>query len=291
LTGRILDETGYVRKLKESDTIEAEGRLENIEELLGAISNFDEAYPTEGLPVFLEQVALIQATDELDPGADSVKCLTAHSAKGLEFAIVFIAGLEDGLFPHSRSYHEPDGLEEERRLCYVGITRAKDRLFLSAAYRRSSAFWRRGSSLGGALPSRFLAEIPESLIEPADKESAKALRGEVEVKATVRPSTRETVDRDYEEMGEDWTVLPRAYEWAEEQEIQPPKPSGKAGRERAPSAYKVGEMVKHPSFGVGKIVKIQPAGGGDYFLQIKFEEEGQKLLSEEKAPLERAEGE
>jgi DNA helicase-2/ATP-dependent DNA helicase PcrA len=294
LTGRIMDETGYIKRLEESDTIEAESRLENIEELMGAITRFDEAYPTEGLPVFLEQVALIQSADELDPEADSVKCLTTHSAKGLEFPMVFIAGLEDGLFPHSRSYHDPGGLEEERRLCYVGITRAMDRLFLSAAYHRSSAMWRSRNALGGSLPSRFLSEIPEELIDPVDEESRKALRGDAYPLGPVPEAIREMVDGEYAAMGDDWTVLPGAYKYAETQRSF--AASGAAGKRREreeeprePSGYAVGQKVRHPVFGVGRIKKIQPAGGGDYFLQVNFEVEGPKLLSEKKAPLERME--
>lgn len=299
LTGRILDETGYAKKLEDSDTIEAESRLENIEELMGAISRFDEAYPTEGLPVFLEQVALIQATDDLDPDAESVKCLTAHSAKGLEFPVVFIAGLEDGLFPHSRSQSAFE-IEEERRLYYVGITRAMDRLFMTAAFYRSSAIWRRTPGIGGSLPSRFLAEIPRELIEPADPESERAMVGEVERGVRASSEMKEVVDKEYAEMGDDWNVLPRAYEWAQEsgmissgsEYVKESRVRSSAERsvvKEEPSAYKVGQMVKHPTFGVGKVVKIQSAGGGDHFLQINFESEGQKLLSELKAPLERVE--
>jgi DNA helicase-2/ATP-dependent DNA helicase PcrA len=294
LTGMILDQSGYSRKLEQSDTIEAEGRLENIEELMGAITRFDEAYPTEGLPVFLEQVALIQATDEIDRDAESVKCLTSHSAKGLEFPVVFVAGMEDGLFPHSRSFHDPSGLEEERRLCYVSITRAMDRLFLTAAYTRSSAFWRSRNSLGGSIPSRFLAEIPENLIEPIDPESERALRGDETPPGRMPDAVREIVDREYSEMGSEWKILPSAYKFAEKQgglvSARLKNRRAKIDDEpREPSGYAVGQMVRHPKFGVGKITKIQPAGGGDYFLQINFESEGAKLLSESKAPLEKVE--
>jgi DNA helicase-2/ATP-dependent DNA helicase PcrA len=252
------------------------------------------AYPTEGLPVFLEHVALIQSADDLDRDAVSVKCLTSHSAKGLEFPIVFVAGLEDGLFPHSRSYNDPAGLEEERRLVYVSITRAMDRLFLSAAYNRSSTFWRSRNSLaGGAMPSRFLAEIPDNLIETNDPESERALKGDILPSTEVPDHYREKVDREYSEKGKDWVVLPGAYKYAEAQGgLAKARVDRRRGHleddmPREPSKYAVGQYVKHVKFGEGKIVKIQPAGGGDYFLQINFEEEGAKLLSEQKAPLER----
>ncbi|HEX9743939.1 MAG TPA: UvrD-helicase domain-containing protein [bacterium] len=298
LTGRILDESGYERRLKDSDTIEAESRLENIEELKGAITRFDEAYPTEGLPVFLEHVALIQDTDSMRNTDDCVKCLTAHSAKGLEFPVVFLAGMEEGLFPHARSMHDDRELEEERRLAYVGITRAMDRLFMSAVYKRSSMFWRNRNPVGGAIPSRFFSEIPGELIMPTDKISRRALEGEVEQEMRVPSKMRNLVDEQYSGMGEGWNVLPRAYEWAEEKRRDSMVNSGTRdkllGRLREakdtpkiPSTYTVGERVKHPTFGEGKVVKIQQAGGGDHFLQINFEETGQKLLSELKAPLER----
>ena len=298
LTGMILDESGYQKRLEESDTIEAESRLENIAELLGAIDHFDEAYPTEGLPVFLEQVALIQSADDLDRDADSVKCLTAHSAKGLEFGIVFVAGMEDGLFPHSRSYDDPNGLEEERRLAYVSITRARDRLFLSAAYKRSSAFWReRSTTQIGSTPSRFLSEIPDNLIETNDPESERALKGYGEPTSKVPEHFQEQVKKEYSEMGDGWTVLPGAYKFAEAQGGLAKAKVGSRSRRsmsdegpREPSSYKIGDMVRHEKFGEGKVVKIQPAGGGDYFLQINFRDEGAKLLSEQKAPLERIEG-
>ena len=300
LAGMILDQSGYQRRLEESDTIEAESRLENIAELLGAIDRFDEAYPTEGLPVFLEQVALIQSADDLDRDADSVKCLTAHAAKGLEFGVVFVAGMEDGLFPHSRSYNDPAGIEEERRLAYVSITRAKDRLFLSASHKRSSTFWRNRSMTGiGAMPSRFLSEIPEHLIETNDPESERALKGYTEPTSQVPEHFKELVKKEYQEMDGDWKVLPGAYRFAEAQGGLAKARVGDRGRgrkteadaPREPSRYKVGDSVEHVKFGIGKITKIQPAGGGDYFLQINFKGEGAKLLSEQKAPLEKVENE
>lgn len=299
LAGRVLDETGYMKKLEESDTIEAESRIENIEELLGAISNFDEAYPTEGLPVFLEQVALIQSTDELDANVDSVKCLTTHSAKGLEFPVVFIVGLEDGLFPHSRSVQDLHGLEEERRLAYVGITRAMERLYLSAAYQRSSSFWRSRGMFGGSYPSRFLKEIPRNLIEPADIDSARALDGDIEVswglwrrdEPRYRGAFEEDEYEEEEEFGDGWVVLPAAGRVAPRASARPEKAPGgdrrvRQSRPAQPSRFEVGQYVKHPVFGYGRIQKIQPSGNDDYFLLVDFRTEGSKLLSEMKAPLE-----
>ena len=151
------------------------------------------------------------------------------------------------------------------------------------------------------MPSRFLKEVPGELIEPADEDSARALEGEIELKREVPGYVREKVEGEYEEYGEGWTVLPRAYKWAEMQgggspaKVAPRPEGSRVSKSREatpqePSKYAVGETVEHPTFGVGRIVKIQPAGGNDHFLQINFEKEGQKLLSEQKAPLKKVEG-
>jgi hypothetical protein len=165
-----------------------------------------------------------------------------------------------------------------------------DRLFLSAAYSRSSAFWRNRGSLGGTLPSRFLTEIPEELIEPVDVASKMALRGDASIPGQVPDSVREVVKAEYSELNGDWTVLPGAYKFAEQQgELATVRANRRQTRldeaPKEPSGYAVGQTVRHPKFGEGKITKIQPAGGGDYFLQINFTSEGAKLLSEAKAPL------
>src|SRR5581483_7305995 len=128
----VLDRTGYVAELQAEHTIEAEGRLENLAELVGMARGFDDVNE------FLEQVSLVADTDELPEGADetSVVLMTLHAAKGLEFPSVFLIGMEDGVFPHLRSLGEPDELEEERRLAYVGLTRARKRLYLTNAWCR-----------------------------------------------------------------------------------------------------------------------------------------------------------
>jgi len=155
--------SGYRETLKAERTAEAEARLENIEELVAASEEFIAARQEEGadgraaagLEAFLDSVALVADTDEIDEETGSVMLMTLHSAKGLEFPVVFLTGMEEGVFPHSRSMAEPEELEEERRLCYVGLTRAKQRLFLSYALHR------RIQGYGVAEPSRFLLEIPE----------------------------------------------------------------------------------------------------------------------------------
>jgi DNA helicase-2/ATP-dependent DNA helicase PcrA len=152
--------SGYREALKAERTAEAQARLENLEELVAASEEFIVTQQAAGLePVtleaFVDSIALVADTDEIDPEAGGVTLMTLHSAKGLEFPVVFLTGLEEGIFPHSRSMLEPEELEEERRLCYVGITRARERLLLSYALHR------RIQGYGVAEPSRFLLEIPE----------------------------------------------------------------------------------------------------------------------------------
>ncbi|HET6812223.1 MAG TPA: DNA helicase PcrA [Acidimicrobiales bacterium] len=151
----VIDATGYVAELEAERTIEAVGRIENINELVGV------AEENQDLDAFLEAVSLVADTDELSDDQTSVSLMTVHTAKGLEFPVVFIAGMEEGVFPHQRSIGEPDEMEEERRLCYVAITRARERLYLTHAFCR--VIW------GGAQynpPSRFLSELPEALVQP-----------------------------------------------------------------------------------------------------------------------------
>jgi DNA helicase-2/ATP-dependent DNA helicase PcrA len=161
----VLAETGYVEALEAERTIEAEGKVENLQELVGMAGEFDANRLVEGpsevspLDEFLEQLSLFTAQDDIDADTEQVTLMTLHNAKGLEYRAVFIIGCEDGLFPHMRSVEEGN-LEEERRLCYVGITRARERLTMTYARRRTIF----GRSDGG-VPSRFLGEIPENLVE------------------------------------------------------------------------------------------------------------------------------
>jgi len=156
---QVLDRTGYVAELEADGSIEALGRVENLKELVGVAREFHEEDASGGVREFLEQVSLVSDADELVEEGGAVTMMTLHIAKGLEFPVVFIVGLEDGVFPHMRSMTDPAELEEERRLAYVGITRAKERLYLTHAWSRS--LWG-GSNYNP--PSRFLHEIPEELV-------------------------------------------------------------------------------------------------------------------------------
>lgn len=160
LTEEMLKMSGYRAELKAEKTIEAETRLENLDEFLSVTQEFDKKYPGEGLLTFLTEVALVADVDQMQEGTDAVTLMTLHSAKGLEFPIVFLAGLEEGIFPHMRTLDDPDEMEEERRLCYVGITRAEEKLYLTTAFNRTLFGQTRSN-----MESRFLKEIPAELVE------------------------------------------------------------------------------------------------------------------------------
>jgi DNA helicase-2/ATP-dependent DNA helicase PcrA len=166
LLREVIDRTGYAAELEAERTVEAAGRLENIAELVGVASEY------EDLASFLEQVSLVSDSDEVDGDESKVVLMTLHTAKGLEFPAVFMTAMEDGVFPHLRSLGEPKELEEERRLAYVGITRAQQRLFLSHAWCRT--LW--GSTQYNP-PSRFLREIPDQLMAVAEGGRARMASG------------------------------------------------------------------------------------------------------------------
>ena len=162
-------ESGYWAELDAERTVEAETRKENLRELVGVGAEFEARFPGAGLPDFLEQVALVTEQDEYDEAASAVTLMTLHNAKGLEFDVVFIVGMEDGVFPHYRSMTDAEELEEERRLAYVGITRARRHLYLTHAWSRSLF----GASSYNP-PSRFLNEVPAELVRELEREGSEA---------------------------------------------------------------------------------------------------------------------
>ncbi len=259
LTIKVLNDSGYLERLKESDSIEAESRMENIEELLGSVKRYDEAYPTEGLPAFLEQVTLISDIDHLEAGDDSVKIMTCHSAKGLEFDFVFLTGLEEGLLPHSRAIRNPEDIEEERRLCYVGITRAKRRLYLTWALRRL-----RMGGFTDSLPSRFLREMPPELLlfESGDPE-------DIFNAGSAAPAGRSRIER----------ASRNLVKWEDADSL-----GDRKRVETEPSAFKRGDRVSHTKWGEGEVLEVRDAGG-DHFVTVRFDDVGSRLLSENKANL------
>lgn len=159
LIQRVMEDSGYIRDLKNQGTDEAENRLENIQELYNAVLQFEEENEDATLEGFLANASLASDLDNLKEGQQAVSLMTLHSAKGLEFPVVFLVGMEQGLLPHNRSLQDPSGLEEERRLCYVGITRAQEQLFLTHAHERR--LW---GAREPAARSQFLKEIPAELL-------------------------------------------------------------------------------------------------------------------------------
>ncbi len=165
LLEEVWGQTGYMADLEAQRTIESEGRIENLKELLGVVNDFRDEYGAVTLTDYLERVSLVDDTEDLDTSGGYVSLMTLHNAKGLEFPVVFIVGMEEGIFPHIRSMEDEKDLEEERRLCYVGMTRARERLYLLHAATRS--LW---GGISANPTSRFLVEIPGGYIEEIDFE-------------------------------------------------------------------------------------------------------------------------
>ncbi|MFI5394758.1 MAG: DNA helicase PcrA [Candidatus Binatia bacterium] len=248
----ILMETGYLERLQSEHTPEAQARVENIEELLTATEQFDSTAEDPSLSAFLEQIALIADVDTYAAAQNRVTLMTLHNSKGLEFPIVFIIGLEEGLFPHERSLLHAESIEEERRLCYVGFTRARQRLFLVHAQQRH--FFGRTQQ---NQPSRFLAEIPQELLH-------------LDTVAAFASSSKEepTVDYSYSQLR-----VPR-----------------RAGQRPAPPSdgegFAVGQRVRHKEFGSGTVRAVE--GSGDRTkLTVRFDQAGLKKLIARYAGLDR----
>ena len=246
-----LERSGYLEELRDERSIEAEGRLENLAELIGS------AEPYKTCDEFLEQVSLVSPTDELDDQSE-VTLMTLHTAKGLEFPLVFIIGMEDGIFPSFMSLGDPDQLEEERRLAYVGITRAEEQLYLTLAESR----WIYGQQQYNT-PSRFLKEIPDQLV---DDRSPKGIQRTGRTSVSLAAPSDDTEDRRAERR-----------ERARERVIE--KAIAAGSQQRSPSSVelKVGDDVNHPKFGEGVVLNI--AGSGDNAeATIHFAEVGEKTL-------------
>lgn len=231
LVVRALDTTGYLAWLKEDKSNESGARVENLQELVTVTQEFQQRSEDASLREFLEGISLMSDIDETIDEDDAVILMTLHSAKGLEFPVVFLAGMEEGLFPHVRSLDDPAGLEEERRLAYVGMTRAREELFLTYAYSRQVF----GATQNNAV-SRFLRDVPSELLDNA------------------RPGAT---------MPAPWSGAPRTGPslWEQMKKRPVDGPSARTVRPVSNSPYRVGQKVKHAKFGVGIVVAAQ--GDGD----------------------------
>lgn len=261
LTEKILQDFGYTAALKAEHTIEAETRLENLDEFLSVTKRFDDEYEENddenALSDFLAEVSLLSDQDDLANNDDQVALMTLHAAKGLEFPVVFLVGMEDGLFPLSRALMEDDQLEEERRLAYVGITRAKRELFLTNAYSRMMY-----GRMQNNPPSRFLAEIDQD-----------DLNIENSVPITLTSANFQT----------EIAPFANSDERARAQVYTPKvKPAGAVGAEK--KGWNVGDQVEHKSWGRGVVTKVN-GKGEDMELDIAFSGKGIKRLLAAFAPI------
>ena len=255
----ILERTGYLEVLQVERQLGAEDRIENLEELVNAAAEAEEQ--SVSLSEFLDHASLVSDTDEFDERS-RVTLMTLHSAKGLEFESVFLVGMEEGLFPHQFSIDDDAGIEEERRLCYVGMTRAKDRLTLSwARQRRSYA----RESFEQTNPSRFLGEIPRELLETAGSTAGWKPRTEWDNAA----NSVSSVERFLRERG----VRLGA--------------GGPAARSNANSHWRIGSKVRHAKFGMGTILATE-GEGEETKLTVSFPGYGQKKFMTKYAGLEKA---
>jgi len=255
--GKVIDQTGYLQDLRDERSEEAESRIENLMELVSAAREYETRHPEPSLAGFVDQLSLLSDTDE-EAGSRHARVLmmTLHSAKGLEFPIVVMAGLEEGLFPHSRSSDDEAELEEERRLCYVGITRAQRRLVMTSAARR-----RVFGEYQSTEPSRFVDEIPRELLE--------------EIPSTfVSPYQSSFSQFRGSPYGRNRRVREERPPYAYEDEDQ-----------SLPDGLRPGARVRHPKFGEGTVISMEPLDD-DTKLVVRFTSVGQKTLRAKFAKLE-----
>ena len=261
----LIQESGYAAMLSEKKDNESKSRLENIHELASSISGYLEHAEEPSLGGFLDEVALYTDLDSVEEEDNCVTLMTMHAAKGLEFPVVFTIGMEEGVFPGYRAIGEEEELEEERRLCYVALTRAKERLYLTCAAQRM-LFGRTSANL----PSRFVQEIPAERLQAGG-------RGRQPRQDIIRDNDWSTEER--------FSQIPRPS--ARTQAAPMPRPSGTraapaAYRKPAPKAQpllqlKKGEMVRHSAFGTGMVLSIQPMGG-DALVEVAFDNVGTKRM-------------
>ena len=276
LASRIIQETGYADRLREERSEEAQDRLSNLQELLTALEEFEKKSADKNLSSFLEQVALISDTENGEGAKNSVTLMTLHSAKGLEFQAVFMIGMEERLFPHVRSLEDPEQMEEERRLCYVGMTRAREHLFLTNACRRRTFGQEQYNP-----PSRFIGDIPKELLDLEDAYQPGfgfgSDRGD-EVRGTENPDSRPIAPGNA--AGHNLAAVFSAganSETSGEVQVIPEEPEG----------LYIGMRVRHGKFGVGTIRGME-GKGDDLKATVWFNSVGRKKLLLRFAGLERA---
>jgi DNA helicase II / ATP-dependent DNA helicase PcrA len=274
LVEEVLDKTGYREMLKAEKSLEAQSRLENLEELLSVTKNFEDSNEEKTLVAFLTDLALVADIDSLDEDGEkvpSITLMTLHSAKGLEFPVVFLIGLEEGVFPHSRSLMDESEMEEERRLAYVGITRAEECLFITNAQMRT-LFGR--TNMNPA--SRFIAEIPEDLIEGVE--------------------TEKRMNSQFSSGGRSFGSTGKSFGTGSSSSFSTPstprkpvmRPVSAAASGAEEMGWKVGDKAEHGKWGIGTVVSVKGQGEGTE-LDIAFPKPvGIKRLLAKFAPIKKA---
>jgi DNA helicase-2/ATP-dependent DNA helicase PcrA len=274
---KVLDMSGYLQDLREERSEEAEGRIENLAELVSAAREYEGREPEPSLAGFVDRLSLLSEVDEAEGAEDArVLLMTLHAAKGLEFPAVIIAGLEEGLFPHSRSSDDGESLEEERRLCYVGMTRARRQLFLTSAGRRRVFGEYRNSE-----PSRFLDEVPAALMQRYDFVGYGSYGG-----AYAAPYGNSRGFGGRESGAGNRSGTPRGSRAASPQHAEPVYKPEDEDQSAPASGLRLGMRVRHPQFGVGTVLAIEDHGD-DVKLTVRFAAVGAKRLLGRYARLER----
>ena len=309
----ILDETEMIEKLRAKRDPQDDARAENLEELLAVAREFDVKQPGAGLLAFLTEVSLVAAADDLDDSSGTVSLMTMHTAKGLEYPAVFITGVEEGLIPHQMSVDEVGGVNEERRLMYVGITRARERLYLTLASTRATF-----GDVSVAMPSRFLQEIPEGLIDWRQSPGEVTSRGGTASRALNAPSrpgaagSRSRVGRTESAVSfgsgggsgaaavsepasgnmqsalEQWRERKRAAKAAQAAGGGFPNTIGLGSRDNGDLALEVGDRVRHDEYGEGRVVQLTGAGT-KRIAHVDFESVGERKLLVKLAPISKVE--
>ncbi len=273
LTARIIQETGYAVRLQEERSEEAQDRLANLQELVVALEEFERTSEEKSRAAFLEQVALIADLERNDQGREAATLMTLHAAKGLEFPLVFMIGMEERVFPHVRALDDPDQMEEERRLCYVGMTRAQERLFLTNARRRRLFGQDQYNT-----PSRFLAEIPAELLDVEEELPGPGTRDwglGIGDRGPGKPLSAEAPSR--HNLAAVFATEPEPALANEVRVVPEPEEAGEV---------RIGMRVRHGKFGVGTIRKIEGSGDEQKVI-VWFNSVGPKKLLVRFAGLER----
>lgn len=269
----ILDKSGYIKELEAGDgKIENESRIENLQEFVSVAKDFENSDEEATLENFLAHISLISDIDNADLDDDKVTLMTLHAAKGLEFPVVFMTGMEEGIFPHSRTLMEPMELEEERRTCYVGITRAQTKLYMT--YARSRLIFGRQTF---GMPSRFLKEIPDEYLDGGQPSRMYQAKPSIPSKLSNPPKPSGTIYSS--------AIKPKSDNFGQPKPAAP-KNNGSLIKPDTSIIWKVGDKARHSKFGVGTVVEVKGAGE-ETQVKIAFPENGLRALMLKYAPIEK----